>query len=979
METCIIKIHLASNKSLFIISAYYPSGNNDEYLKIELQKLFELMNIDNLNNYYILAGDLNCKHVDWSNSINNSKGLILDKWLNDNSINFRCSLISSVYPSFPRSRSFIDLCILDHRLNFQKQNNTINCLKNLSYDSDHDAVQLIVHGLNKHDIFELILNDCKPQYLFKQTNWKKFQKEIENTIENDPLVPNNRNLSNSEIDFHLKRLSNVIISTIDKIVPKSKTLNRIPQFLTPIIVKLQHEKSKLVSSLKKHNRLLVILPPDTVIFLKNKLKLIRKLIHDNFVLAVNNLYETKLRAITTKNPIKMYEEVKRQFKNINGVNINTIKIEQHNLRLLHKADIVPTSVESEPSTNKFIIKDQKQILNVIGSYFEEVHSKKNINTNNFNHRHVVECFEEFSSRKASYESNNTTLINFSDNALANELDIATTSEYFVVQSELISIFANLKGKLSSGIDNIPNIVLKKCPLKIIKEYCSLFNNIINNSYFPNDWKVAKVVVIPKKDKDVTNPKNLRPISLLPNISKIFEICVSKSILNLCEKNGINNENQFGFKFQHSTIHAINMLTSHVNWNLNRKLCTGTCLIDFEKAFDAIWIEGLITKLLTYRFPESFVILLHNMLSEKQFTVCNKNNNSSKKFTLFNGLQQGTVNAPILFNIYIFSLLKSTENIIGYADDIVIYHSDDQIEKINSGLQLKYDIVEQYATDWLMKINVEKCETILFRPPVNKCNHNIKTNWKSFGIVSNLNNTSIQNNNVVKYLGIYLDKFLYFNVHIKNKLISAKNAYFAYKKMFSSRHLNNRVKVVLYQSLIRPILTYGCPIWFNISPSYMEKIRIFERKCLRSCTKLFRTPQSNYTKYYSNNKLYNSSNIIRIDNYIIKLIRNHINNSMNCECNNIIKAPYYVSHDYICTSLLNGFVPAESFLYLDSRGFIQSAEGIPLFYHFYRRATNKSFDENIVYANDIRYDTSISLRDMEYTLSLNSNHFWWLNN
>lgn len=107
----------------------------------------------------------------------------------------------------------------------------------------------------------------------------------------------------------------------------------------------------------------------------------------------------------------------------------------------------------------------------------------------------------------------------------------------------------------------------------------------------------------------------------------------------------------------------------------------------------------------------------------------------------------------------------------------------------------------------MNINFNKCENILFRPPVGKCNHNIKTKWKDFGIKAN-NNTRIPNRQVVKYLGIYLDKFLYFNSHINLKLTKARNAFFMHKKLFYSQYIKPRVKVILYQSLIRPILTYG---------------------------------------------------------------------------------------------------------------------------------------------------------------------------
>lgn len=90
--------------------------------------------------------------------------------------------------------------------------------------------------------------------------------------------------------------------------------------------------------------------------------------------------------------------------------------------------------------------------------------------------------------------------------------------------------------------------------------------------------------------------------------------------------------------------------------------------------------------------------------------------SRKEFNLTNGLQQGTVNAPILFNLFILDLLNKIDNIIAFADDIVIYHSDKTIDDINRNLQLKYNIVEEFATNWHLKLNTNKCESILFRPP-----------------------------------------------------------------------------------------------------------------------------------------------------------------------------------------------------------------------------------------------------------------------
>ena len=84
------------------------------------------------------------------------------------------------------------------------------------------------------------------------------------------------------------------------------------------------------------------------------------------------------------------------------------------------------------------------------------------------------------------------------------------------------------------MDNIPHLILKQLPEAIISEICTLFNNMINNEYFPQAWKIAKVVVFPKKGKDSCNIRNFREISLFSNISKNFEVEVNNNILKFSE-------------------------------------------------------------------------------------------------------------------------------------------------------------------------------------------------------------------------------------------------------------------------------------------------------------------------------------------------------------------------------------------------------------------------------------------------------------
>lgn len=87
---------------------------------------------------------------------------------------------------------------------------------------------------------------------------------------------------------------------------------------------------------------------------------------------------------------------------------------------------------------------------------------------------------------------------------------------------------NLPNKTSAGIDEVPTMVLKHLPPKVIKDYTTIFNNAINQQYFPIARKKAKAIPIYKKGKALNEPSSCRPISLTPNISKVYEATDSLS-------------------------------------------------------------------------------------------------------------------------------------------------------------------------------------------------------------------------------------------------------------------------------------------------------------------------------------------------------------------------------------------------------------------------------------------------------------------
>jgi hypothetical protein len=285
---------------------------------------------------------------------------------------------------------------------------------------------------------------------------------------------------------------------------------------------------------------------------------------------------------------------------------------------------------------------------------------------------------------------------------------------------------------------------------------------------------------------------------------------------------------------------------------------------------------------------------------------------------------------------------------------------------------------------IWEVNTDKCESILFRPSIRRARFPIPQQYKSFGLKENATgDKDIQHNKLARYLGLWLDERLLFNTHVDTQLNKARKIFFSHSKLFYSKFLNSKVKLICYQALVRPIITYGCQIWYNMGSSMMEKIRMFERKCIRACLGKYRSAKSNYQKYLSNKTIYDLANIPRIDNFIIKLTRDYFVYSAKIFENSLIFPIAFSDSEYIKRSMISGYVPPEAFLYLDENGYIQDKHQVPVIYHVPRHKANKSFttQSNINSKNDaalLSFNTAIPDKDYKDRSYKKNKKYWWLN-
>lgn len=436
-------------------------------------------------------------------------------------------------------------------------------------------------------------------------------------------------------------------------------------------------------------------------------------------------------------------------------------------------------------------------------------------------------------------------------------------------ADIADAVKKLKKETSPGMDGISSEHLLYAHQDICTPICVLFNSMLTHNYLPPNFMSTMLIPILKDNKrDNTVCDNYRPVAVTSVFSKIFELILLKNYSDYL----YSSDHQFGFKRKHSTDQCVFIIKELIDFYISSGSPLYVCFMDASKAFDRINHYRLFDNLLIRGMPVIIVRLLYTWYSTQLYYVkwCNT---VSQPFSVSNGVRQGGILSPVLFNVYNDNLSQALNDLkvgcfinnvcmnhIFYADDIAL------ISPSPAALQQMVKICEVYGKNNEIIYSTEKTTCMAFIPKYFK-QYNVPNIY--------LNGNPLQWVNEHKYLGFY---FTTDNSDVKDMKRQLRYLYcrgnILYRKFYKS---DDNIKLILFRTYCYNL--YCAQLWCNYPESAINSVKVAYNNNFRNLFGIKKQQRISMSELYLHNcidsfpvllrkstvnfrsRLYNSNNIL----------------------------------------------------------------------------------------------------------------------
>ena len=409
------------------------------------------------------------------------------------------------------------------------------------------------------------------------------------------------------------------------------------------------------------------------------------------------------------------------------------------------------------------------------------------------------------------------------------------SEQDITAEEVLSVIRQAHNSKAAGMDDVPYEMMKHLGPRATEMMVHIYQRCWRGEGIPKAWRTALIKPLLKEGKDARETVSYRPISLTSCMGKILEKVVANRLIYVLEERNLLNPNQAGFRPGRSTTDQVWKLVQSASDNIHessRKRTVAT-FFDYEKAYDKVWRDGLLSKMEDLEIPQRFATYVRHFLSGRKTRV-EVNNTKSKEFTLKEGLPQGSSISPLLFLIFINDLpvdLDLTTSASLFADDTSTWRRDGKVRGSDRVMtQTEVDKITGWAKTWKMKVNGSKTKAMV--ASTSRKDRNWNPELEADGAPIEL----VQD---YKFLGVKVSADLTFRSHVETVVDRCRKRNRVLKCMGTKKWgCSLETQRTIYVQYIRPALEYASPSWVPwISKTDVKKLQTVQNEALRSIADL----------------------------------------------------------------------------------------------------------------------------------------------
>ena len=421
------------------------------------------------------------------------------------------------------------------------------------------------------------------------------------------------------------------------------------------------------------------------------------------------------------------------------------------------------------------------------------------------------------------------------------------------------IISSLSNSNAFGLDQIDTSIIKLVKSEILPAITHIIKLSITTRKFPTIWKKSKVVPLHKKE-DVLNPKNYRPVAIVPILSKVLERVIFNQLVEYLNANNLLHPNHHAFRGQHNTTTALIQMYDGWLQAVESGQLAGVCMLDMSAAFDVVDHDLLLQKLSLYGCEESILDWTKSYLQGRSQCVV-INGTLSKLLPVNTGVPQGSILGPLLYTIFTNELpevihthaqpavharqgvqdwpayhLADSDNgsLCCYADDSTLTCTGAKPADLSRKLTEKYTAVAEYMINNRLKLNDDKTHLLVMDTGQSR----VRTEANKLVVIRTPTDT-IQPSCREKLLGCWISNNLKWSENIRdnkeNLILALTTRLGALKKISKVSSFKNRK--MLANGIFLSKLSYLIALWGGCGIVLRKSLQVIQNKVARAVTRL----------------------------------------------------------------------------------------------------------------------------------------------